>query len=110
MLYRALTDLGLKDKIITKGTLFPASVLAPGNLEILERKGKIAIASAPPLEVLPGWKKRTDKLKAMNILMADELLEANSDDVAKIFKVTPETVEHWKRELAAQLENPKPTG
>ena len=109
-LYRALANLELKHEIIAQGSLFPGSLIAEQNLEILEARGKVSKVAAPPIGIMPGWKKRAEKLKTHHVEMVDELLDLDTAELAKIFKVKPETAAGWKAELRAYLEAPQRSG
>lgn len=64
----------------------------------------------PPLAILPGWERRSARLQKLDLLMADEFLEADVAEVAKYMRVKPTTVERWQDEVMNHLVLPKKRG
>jgi hypothetical protein len=108
-IYRALARLDAGPKgIFEAGDLFPGNLLGEHTCEILESRGKIALASTPPLSALPGWKTRAGKFPAGT--SAGDFLEAATEELAVKMRVKPDRIEAWKTEVLGWLKAPKPRG
>ena len=69
----------------------------------------ISRLSAPPLEELPGWERRSKKLRKFGIRTAEQFLELDDvEAVAEGFRVKPSTVERWQDEVLTWLIIPEP--
>jgi fructose 1,6-bisphosphatase len=90
--------------------VFHSSLMAEKNIEILEKMGKIARISSPPMEIFPGWKVRAGKLAKAEIVTAEEFIDTPDDELAKILKVKPDTITRYKTEVFSLLSIPKPKG
>ena len=112
MLYRAIQHLDSTNPPIRRGDIFPGARLKPAAIPILIEREAISAVSAPPLSILPGWKRRAEKLEAKGIIGLDDFIEGDSAELAKIFRNTEtETIDTWKREALDLLRTPeKSTG
>jgi hypothetical protein len=111
MLYRALTNLGKKERVIPAGSLIDPSEFAIEALDALLRKGKIAPVASPPLSVLPNWKTRAKKLEASGISTIEQLLECGDiEKLAKEMKTSKVIIQSWIAEARKKLEAPARAG
>ena len=109
-LYRALRDLDKGSRIIERGEVFAGEEFSDAALTKLEGLGKIARASTPPLEVLPGWTVRAKKLAECGIITAEEFLSMPDKSLAKAINAPATRVAEWKISLLECLRIPKPEG
>ena len=109
-LYRVLTPLSRGDVITPKGQIVSDHDWPTETLEILERKGKIAPLSPPPLATLPGWKTCAERLAEIGILDAEQFVEASDDQIGIALSGSPETFGKWRQELLNWLVIPQPGG
>lgn len=112
MLYRVLTNLGKKDRVITEGSLIDPSEFSSEAIDKLLRMGKIAPVASPPLSVLPNWKTRAKKLEALGIITIEQLIECKDiNKLAEDLDSNPVVVNSWINEARKKLEAPaKPGG
>ena len=110
MMYRALANLGIGNKIIRKGDIFPSSRLRPENLIILESQNKVAPANLPPVAVLPRLKSKRAALAKQQVITAGDFLEADNAALAAAMRINEAEIRQIKAELYAQFNPPKPTG
>jgi hypothetical protein len=89
---------GAVDGLMRPGTLTRLDWLTDEQIALLVQRGAVIGASAPPLSVLRGWKLRSQRLQAMDILTITDLLEADVDQVASEMRVRPATVKRWQDE------------
>jgi hypothetical protein len=98
--YRALSNLS---GVARRGELTPLTHLNAEQIAKLERVGAIARIGAPPLSELPGWAIRAGKLAKVDILTAEELLEAPLEVIVKALRVKPETAAQYQQDIAGFL-------
>lgn len=107
-LYRVVRNLAIGDtEVIEAGIMDPLKMIKGKTLAILIERGAITEVAPPPLEVLPGWKIRSRKLKPFGITDALQFLEADKAQLAKQMKVTVETINSWQVEIEKWLK-PQP--
>jgi hypothetical protein len=93
-------DIGRGAKFIAAGTLFDERVMMAESIQILVDMEHISRVQFPPLEVLPGWKARADRLRKAGIEDADTFLATDAATIAKAFRnISTETVSTWQAEL-----------
>ena len=102
-IYRVLRNISKGDELYPKGSFIHSGEFQEKSITVLEQRGLLARISAPPLEALPGWKARSTKLKPLGIIDAEAFLEVDSEKIAKLIKVKPETVDKWKQEVTDWL-------
>jgi len=96
-------DIG-KGRILHPGSLSTLHWLNRKGLARLQMKGSISEVSAPPLAILPGWVLRSNLLSdRADIEYVDQLIEADSEEVAEKIDVNVRTVEKWKEEVTRWL-------
>ena len=98
-LYRVLKSLAKGDTIIPAGMIDALAGISQESLDILVRRGKISRIAPPPLAELPGWKRRADRLKDIEVLDAEQFLEADEHLLASRLGVRPRTVRRYKQAL-----------
>lgn len=104
-LYRIVQnlELGRDGTTIPAGTIDRLPTISARGIEVLTRRGVIALVQTPPLAVLPGWKTRAKRLEPAGIVTVDQFLDAPIDDIAALLSVIPGTVARWHAEIMAQL-------
>ena len=100
--YRINTNLTIGDNII-KGNSIVDLHLKQSTIDRLLNSEAISIISTPPLEFMPLWEMRADKLKPLGINTGIELLNANSQFVAEQLNKTVELIDSWKQDLISDL-------
>jgi hypothetical protein len=98
-LYRVLKDLstGHKRGDVVEGSQFKM-------LDLLVAKNALAPISTPPLAELPGWTKRLEKMQELGIVTVQDLLDADSEAVARVFGYKSTAgIERWKKEATEWL-------
>ena len=103
MIYRALADLGIGNKVVKMGDIFPGGWLKPVAAEILEKKDKIAPANLPPVEILPRLKANAEKLSQAGIVTVGDYLEAEVTYIARSTGETEPVIRQIKTELYAMF-------
>ena len=103
-LFRALRPLSDGTQ---RGGVTPLAKLTPTEVEKLRGLGVIAPVSAPPLVIFPSWKARAEKLGAVAITDAAQLIESKTTELAAALKEEPAEIERWKAEARALLIAPK---
>lgn len=98
--YRALENLTIKGKIISRNTIFSHQLQYADKLI---KQGVIAELNTPPLIELPNWFERAYKLQEINIFMGLDLLEADINRTANLLDLEPSEVQSWKEELISLL-------
>ncbi len=104
--YRVLERLSKGERFLEVGELVRLEWLKPEQIARLEVRGAVSRISAPPLAKLPGWKLRSQRLAKAGITGVEELLEADTANLAEQVQADPRTVELWKRELTTWLSPP----
>ena len=79
-------------------------------LDRLEAVDAISKVSAPPLKVLPGMKRKAQKYKEAGIENANDLLKANTQEVAKALEIDEERIDADKVKVQSYLIVDKPKG
>lgn len=100
---RVLRKLTRGSAVIEPDQLVDIDWLSPENIDRLVAVGAVARLHGPPLEELPGWKRRSQRLAPIGITTAAEFLEADGDLVATHLRVKPATVAKWKTEVTQWL-------
>jgi hypothetical protein len=109
MLYRALANLGKKDKTIQAGSLIDPSEFNPATIQRLMALGRIAPVASPPLSVLPGWKNRAKRLEALDITTVEQFLQCpDPKAVAEALGITIVRVQSLMSEARQRLLAPEP--
>lgn len=105
--YRVLKRLDRGSSIIEPGRLMQIDWLSPANIARLEVVGAVARVHGPPLEALPGWRLRSERLADIDITTAEEFLEADRDLVAAHMEAQTRTVDKWTTDLIDWLTPPQ---
>ena len=108
-IHRVLKRLDRGSRIIEPGQLIQIDWLSPENIGQLEAVGAVARVHAPPLEALPGWVLRSERLAPIGIVTAEEFLEADEDLVCTHLEVQLRTVGKWRKDVTQWLTIP-PSG
>jgi hypothetical protein len=111
-LYRVLRNLDGPggQGIVYAGTLDTLDWLPERNIAILLGIDAVAETTAPPLEILPDWKRRAARLAKVDIITAADLLTADTKELATKIKASQTTIEDWKTEVREWLTVPPPRG
>lgn len=107
-IYRVRKRLDRAGLVIEPGQFIEIDWLGAKDIATLERVGAVARVQGPPLEELPGWLKRAQRLAEMDITTAEEFLEADALEVAAHMGVKASTVGKWQREVEQWLAPPRP--
>ncbi len=103
-MYRVRRKLSLGGgKYIPRGIQSELKELTPQNLRRLLELGYVTRVETPPLAILPRFKRRSESLRTMGIISIEDLLRADSDDVADNLDLKVDTIEKWKREAEDYL-------
>jgi hypothetical protein len=108
-IYRVLRGLSCGNKpgaiegVIHEGSLTRLEWLKPEQIDVLMEVGAVSRAATPPLVVLPGWKLRAEKMRPLGIVTAEDVIEANTEHLAKAMGVKPQTAARWQAELKAAI-------
>jgi hypothetical protein len=114
-LYRIHRSLDLGNEIMPahsiasiNGTLgdtscIPSIRLKEKGIAKLVQKGAISKLGSPPLAVLAGWSKRAVKLEPLGVVNVEQFVEADTAQLANLFKVKIDTIVSWKAELLTWL-------
>ena len=97
ILYRILKPLSTGEipGDIVRGTRFK-----PHIAKALLDNTAIAEVHGPPLNEIPGWKVRSEKLERINVCTAIDFLNVDNDVVMKLFAHrSSTTVKKWKAEV-----------
>jgi hypothetical protein len=94
-IYRALKALS---GLAKRGQIVRLAHLDEAQIERLITVGAVAPIAAPPLAELPKWKTRAAKLKKLDVIDVEQLLEVDPAAVAVALDVKPETVAEWQAE------------
>ena len=110
-IYRVLHDMtrGHEERI-RAGTVDTLDWLKPKHISVLVERGVISEILGPPLEVLPGWTLRAQKVEAHGIHDVEQFLLADAGALAEWLEVKVETIAAWKRELLEWLKPPQERG
>jgi hypothetical protein len=98
-MWRVLRPMTKGDRTWEEGEVTRLEWLKPAQVEKLVEVGAVSRIAAPPLEVLPGWKARAEKLLGLELRTAEEFLEADVERIAAFMEVKPATVQRWQSEL-----------
>jgi hypothetical protein len=82
-------------------------MLAEHTASTLNDLGMIVPASAPPLEMFPGWTIRAKKLSKIDINSAEQLFSVPSDQLAISLKVPEAQIRAWKQSVLDFLKAPE---
>jgi hypothetical protein len=102
-LYRVRRPIAYKRQVIPRGALHRLEKISGVGIEKLLAKGAIHEVQGPPLEVLPGWTKRAQRLARAGIVDAAQFLGADLAQVAAFMGVKPATVLRWMDEVRGWL-------
>ncbi len=101
-LYRIFTDLNYGKQVIRAGGLAVLDLPPRAEIRLIERE-HIAVASGPPLAMLPGWKERARALRKLKILDVTQLIEADAGQIAEASGASTTQVETWQNEAMEWL-------
>ncbi len=101
-LYRIFTDLAYGKQVIRAGGLAVLDLPPRTEIRLIERE-HIAVASGPPLAMLPGWKERVRALRKLKILDVTQLIEADAGQIAGVSGVSADEVATWQTEAMEWL-------
>jgi len=107
-MYRVHQNLAVGDSIVSGGSLSLLRGVGERGIQALLKRGTITEVAAPPLAILPGWKLRAARLKAMGVETVADLLQADRDGVARFMRANLPTVEKWLVDAEAWLLAPPP--
>ena len=93
--YTVIRQLSTKQTI---GSIVSESDFKPGVAEILVQKRALAPVHTPPLSELPGWGRRSKVIGPLGIITVSQFLDADDEQVARLFKYKASTIQKWKRE------------
>ena len=92
-LYRTLERLSGGDGTVYEMDIVsPLRGIKPKVIAILLEKRRITEVQAPPLRILPGWKKKAEALEVLGIEDVSQLVTADFDKVAKELDVSVENL------------------
>lgn len=94
--YTVLEELSTRQPI---GSVVRASDFKPGVADILVAKNALAPVHTPPLSELPGWTRRSEILRAINVVTIQDFLDADAENVARLFNYQSSTIRKWKRDV-----------
>lgn len=112
-MYRILHKLDIgKNRFLYSGSFNRLEWLEESGLARLERKGAICRVKPPPLEVLPGWASRAEKVVEVTGLKdAEAFLEADPGTLAAALEEDVDTIRRWQKEIEGHLTaEPAPQG
>lgn len=101
-LYRVLKSMQSKSGVIPAGDFIIGSSYPAESLNRLEEVGAIGELHAPPLAEIPDFD-GTEKLAAIGIVQADQLVEANIDEISKQLGIDTTTLREWRAEISNWL-------
>ena len=105
--YRVLQKLHVgKNRFIEKGSMSRLEWLNEQQVERLELVGAVSRVKPPPLIALPGFSLRARKIDEVTqgkIENAEQFLEADNSELAKLMEVKEATIEKWKKEAMKWL-------
>ena len=103
MLYRVLKPIYLRGATLPPDSLISLN-LSPAQEEALVRLRKaLSPAAPPPLEILPGWSVRSQRLAKAGYGDTMTFLEGDADVIAKAVKASPALVRRWQDEVKRKL-------
>ena len=86
------------------GDIVSGDCFSPRVLVALLRVSALSEVRPPPLSELPGWEKRAEKLKEIGVTTVRDFLEADDDEVRRLFNYKRiSTVAKWKVEAEKWL-------
>lgn len=105
MIYRVIKRLsvGKRTGYVEPGGMVTDDSLGIRVTTILVGRGAISPISAPPLDALPGWKLRAKKFEAAGY-DAVNLLECDSELIARETGYQEKSIKKWQKELMEFLE------
>ena len=109
-LYRVLKPLSRNEKRIEAGQITALAWLKPEQAAVLVERRAVSRLATPPLVELPGWEKRSKRLATLDIVTAEDFLEATDQAIAAEMKIQTRTVAKWKREIHSWLVIPPERG
>ena len=98
MLYYVHKDLQYGKGIISKGCVHPLDGLRQKNVDILVKKGVIAVFNMPPMDQLPGWQLRGPRFAKYDIDI-HRFFGMSDDEIATIIGSRPYVIAKWRAEL-----------
>ena len=105
--YRVLQKLHVgKSGFLDKGSMSRLEWLNEKQIDRLELVGAVSRVKPPPLIALPGFSLRARKMEEVTqgkIENAEQFLEADNSELAKLMEVKETTIEKWKKEAMKWL-------
>ena len=105
-MYRMLDDIGPfpDNSVLKKGTLHTLDFLTPRAVKALLEKDRIAVWQSPPLDLLPGWKRKAEAFAKAKILTVSDLVEANQAELAEELEIPAATLDQCLVEVEQWVE------
>jgi len=103
-MYRILKPLRNREGILYPGAFSDLNWLDSKAIEKLTGRRAISEVAPPPLSVLPGWQRRSTRLRKLNILNAAQFLVCNEEKIGKALNVKGTTIMRWKEEVRVWLQ------
>jgi len=102
-IYRVITHTPLSTGQVY-GDIIMDGQLRPSTVAGLLTNNKIAAVATPPLAELPGWAKRAEKLAAIDIITAQDFLDADVEKIrGQVNMRGTFAIEKWKEEVKGWL-------
>jgi len=102
MLYYVHKNLQYGNGTIGKGCVHPLDGLRQENIEILIRKGAIAVFKVPPMDQLPGWTLRYKRFEEHGIDV-HRFFGMSDDEIADAIGSRPHVIAKWREDLRELL-------
>lgn len=109
-LFRVLKRLSRNDQIIEVGEVTDLGWLREEQQQILVDVKAVSLLEAPPLQELPGWKRRAARFRKIGIIKADEFLEGEPEELSQELRIKETTIRRWQQEVRGWLVLPPPSG
>lgn len=75
----------------------PASRFPDDVLAVLFEIRAVSIVTGPPLSQLPGWERRTETLAELKIETVEELVNADTTELATLLGQSERVIKHWQQ-------------
>lgn len=104
-MYRVLDTITIvhSGKEIPTGTVGRLEELSERSRAALLAVGVIAPVAMPPLAILPGWEFRANRLNKVGVINAEQLIDANPDELGAALHMRADTVRKWQAEIMEHL-------